>query len=533
MPQIASRLADSERWRLFFLRHSHRGGIDYVYPPPGTVDPRYGAVKRPEIYIDAEGKQRVRGSFVGGGAYLFAHDREDPEDYAVRLAQSYVINLCGPIVARYVSTLFRREPTRKVSPREEPLLANIDRRGSDASRFFAKVAAASLVFGTRVFVATDTPEIESRPDGLEVSEAERKELGLEPYSYLVRPTDVLNWATDDDDNLIGIAVDEGPAPHAFDPLSAPKEPPPRRIRVWTPERWDLYHQAASGNAELVKSGTGFGFVPFVPFVFRPVDDGCDYQGRSLIEDVADIQLEIFNELSLLQDLHRHQGSQFLAWPTLLGNGNVDAATEIALSTKHFIEVSGGMPQYIGPSVEHAVEKRNHIAWLVRVAMECVGLIRRGADSKDAASGESLRWEHAEFHDLLSDAADMMEEGERRVLAQREAVATRQQPSAITGIEVAYSRDYEPLDPAAESAALTAELALQLGPETELELRRGYVQRRLGHLGPERLAELSADLEDSAAAVAIARDAAALAAQRDAERPPSRFGRGGPFARMDA
>lgn len=528
MPKLARLLTDTERWRLHFLRNSYRGGRDYVYPPAGTVDPRYGARSRPEAYVDAEGVKRVRSTDVGGGSYLFAHDREDPEDFALRLAQSYAINLCGPVVARYVSTVYKSEPQRTVPPEHEALLADFDRRGTDATAFFRDVCTWALVYGSRLFVATDTPEI----DGDEiVSEADRIARRLEPYSYVVRPTSVLNWSVNDDDTLVGITVDEGPAVLPFDPFrKADEKPPPRRVRVWTPETWVLFH-VEDDDAKPVSDGKGFGFVPFVPVVFRPVPDGCAYEGRALIEDVADIQLEIYNELSLLQDLHRHQGSQFLAVPKALGGGAVSTQEEITLGTKAYVEVTGGMPQYVGPTVDHAVEKRNHIGWLVARAMEAVGLIKRGRDSNETASGESLRWEHAEFHDLAATVADMMEEAERLCLAQREAIRTntREVERVRESIEVTYSRDYQPLDPEAESAALAAELALQLGPAVEVELKADYIQRRLGHLGPDRVAELRDELEAAAEADALKREADAMAAKANAERAmqppaaPPRFG----------
>lgn len=530
MPKLARLLTDDERWRLHFLRHSYRGGRDYVYPPAGTVDPRYGARSRPELYVDADGVQRVRGTNVGGGSFLFAHDRETPEDFALRLAQSYAINICGPVVARYVSTVYKAEPRREVPPEHEALLADFDRQGTNATAFFRDACTWALVYGSRLFVATDTPEVEPGEQE-QISEADRIARRLEPYSYVVRPTSVLNWSVNDDDTLVGITVDEGPAVLPFDPFRKPDEkPPPRRVRVWTPDAWVLFHVADNDDAQIVKQGPGFGFVPFVPVVFRPVPDGCAYEGRSLIEDVADIQLEIYNELSLLQDLHRHQGSQFLAVPKALGGGSVSTQEEITLGTKAYVEVTGGMPQYVGPTVDHAVEKRNHIGWLVARAMEAVGLIKRGRDSNETASGESLRWEHAEFHDLAASIADMMEEAERAVLAQREAIRSGSSDveSVRESITVAYSRDYQPLDPIAESEALAAELALQLGPAVEVELKADYVQRRLGHLGAERVTELRDELEAAAEADALKREADAMAAKANAERamqpaPAMRFG----------
>lgn len=521
--RLYPRLDERDLYQYHYLRHSYIGGRDYVTPPPGTVDPARG--RRTRAYVgrgdnSEQATRQTRQEFVGGGTYLVPHERESQADYLVRLQAALAINLCAPVVDRYVSTVHSRPITRELP---EPLasVSAAERSGADVDTLMRSATRWALVYGV-AYLVTDLP---SSPEGGYASqlEAERARAG-QPYSWICPPQHLLDWALDESGGFVGALVCEGPEPRAFAP-TVEKVTPPMLLRSWSPESWTLYRSHTAGELERVAEGEGYGFVPLVPVVYRRVPDVADaYVGRSLLQDAADIQCEIFNLLSIIQDAHRAQAASVLFVPQTFGDGKVDPLTEIVLSTHRVNSFNGeaGAPQWIAAPTEPIVEKRLHCEWLAQRLTESVGLAKRGKDTAQVASGEALRWDNVEFADLASEAASMAERAEREWHAQRLALMTGVDVDAAREqVQVQYPREFAPIDPEALTRQLQAVIDAGVQGEARLEAEVQWARRYFAGLDPERVEEIVEDVRREAETAALSREAEALrAAQASQQARPA-------------
>lgn len=498
--RIYTRLADEERWRLWFHRNAYVGGDALIFPPKGTVDPTRG-LRLGWVEDVRDGRPEYRRDLVGrGGSYLLPHEREDPTDYAERLRCAYGLDISGPVVDKYVSAVYARPVKREgVAP---ALLDDMDRAGTAADEFFADVARWVGVY-SRAFVVSDLPRRQATGD---VTYAEEKAArGGAPYSWLCHPQNVLDWSLDDYGRVTGAVIVEGTEPAPFNPR-AERQEPRRIVRAWWPDRFELYSLDDENQGTLLEEGPNpHGFVPVVPIVFRPVegrfaDDLC---GRSLIHGVAPVQLQILQLLSFISEYHRNCGFPQLWTPSMMGR-EIRPETEVVMGAKKVLayDREAGVPLWLSPPVDQVQELRAQVEWLVQRAMESAGVARRAAQSDQVSSGDALSWEWLDFGFLAGAFAATMEDAERKVHAQRAAIARGAGDYRPEDIEVAYPREFRPQDATDLLDEMQRVVDLGLTGAFRREALAHSARRYLAHLPPAELdsviGEMSADDADEQA-----------------------------------
>lgn len=534
---IAARVTDAVRYRWWFYRHSYVGGPDYVTPPQGTVNGRAGMLRR-QVIRNTDAGPSVGYQEIGGGTYLVPHEREDEDDFRLRLEQAWLLNFCEPIVERFVSMVFSKPIERELPPVLQERFGDFDGLGHDIDQAMRHAARWALVYGC-LYNGTDRPREQYQNAG--------DQLAAPLWSRICEPQHMLAWQRGADGTTMGAIVYEGHAPSPDGLLTAPQKAddakPRYMARYWTPGRWYLL-EVCEDVARVVDDGETFPFVPFAPVIFRPLHARDETMGRPLIQDVADAQCEIFNELSLLRDLHRQQGAPMLMVPGVVTGGRVNTAEEITWSTRryHQYKSDAGVPTWSSPPVEHAVEKRVHVEWLAQRIMEMVGLAKRGKDTAQVQSGESLRWENLEAHQLAHSLAETLENAEREIHAIRAAALLGGVPRDYRDeISVKYSREYAPPAPLEIVEELAAYLALSLGGKSDLAAIESFQRRYFGGLDPGRVAEIVEGTREEREREAETTKALDAEIVRRANEPPRQgapmppgmaMKPGGAFARMD-
>lgn len=517
--QLHTRLSAEDNYRLWFRRNAYVGGEALIYPPSQTVDPKRGQ-RLGWIEDVVDGRPDRRRGLVGrGGTYLVPHEREDPVDFAERLANAYGLDLSGPVIDKYVSAVFARPIKREGI--DAALLDDIDRAGASADTFFAEVARWTGVY-SRCFVVTDMPRSD-REGGYRNLAEERAARAGQPYSWLCHPQTVLDWQLDDYGRCSGALIVEGNEPVAFDPRK-PREPGRRLVKAWWPDRWELYAIGEDNRGEVVSSGDNpHGFVPVVPVVFRPVESTSsdDLCGRSLIQGVAPIQLEILQLLSFVSEYHRNCGFPQLWTPQMMGR-EIRPETEITMGQRTVLsyDKEAGVPLWLSPPVDQVQELRGHVEWLVQRAMEAAGVARRASQSNQVASGDALSWEWLDFGFLAGAFAQCLEDAERKVHAMRAAMKAGAKDYDPESVEVAYPRQFRPEDASALLDEMQRIVDLGLGGAFRREALAHNARRYLAHLPPEDLDDVIDEMEKDADEERETTKALDAKIREDAAKPPA-------------
>jgi len=236
-------------------------------------------------------------SYNGGddfrnGAYLHRYQLENDGEYQQRLKNTPLDNQCKSLISLYVSFLFREEPSRdweglfEINPILKDILEDADLDGRSMNAFMKDVAIWSSVFGhTWVCVA--------KPDVGAVTLADELAQGVRPYLSIMSPLVVTDWAWKRQPNgAYGLDyikyVEE-----VNDTLSVIKE--------WTRETITTYTLDNTGRTatDMTVEPNGLGRLPFIcVYAERSATRGL---GVSMINDIADQQLMIANELSEIYD----------------------------------------------------------------------------------------------------------------------------------------------------------------------------------------------------------------------------------------
>jgi hypothetical protein len=370
--------------------------------------------------------------------YIHRHARESAESHAMRAKRIVYRNFCAPVIDLYLHYIFSKHisrtpvpgapaavPTGGIEGEWVEFQKNVDRRQNTIDRYMVQVARYALIFG-HVFIAVDMPTVRQPPR----HEAERKQRGLRPYFVTYFPTEVPNWALDEDERLLWIRFRE-PLPDAADPylvkdrdtryaidedplLAYPashrrlgRRPHRARYRTWTRTEWAI-HEVRGDTVLLVDQGVhGLGEVPVVP-VYNRRSARYPFLGQSLIADIAKLNVGILNMDSMIDEAVYQQVLNIL----VIGRQPQDAE-EIIIGTNNVLEYSGDRPPYfLSPSTAPTAFMEDRTQRLreeiYRLAKLGGGL---GLEPRAAPSGVALAFEFNETNAVLAERADELENAE--------------------------------------------------------------------------------------------------------------------------
>jgi len=235
-------------------------------------------------------------SFTGGqayreGAYLQRYALESDREYAARLNNTPLDNQCRSLISLYTSFLFRTEPTRDFgvladSDAIEAIVEDADLDGRSMNAFMKDVAQWAAVFGN-VWIAVAKPNMGA------VTVADEQAMGVRPYLSLYLPLAVTDWRWARQPN----------GGYQLEYIKYVEEVNGTEtvVREWTYDTITTYNLDTQQErvTDMTVEENGLGYLPFVcAYAERSPVRGL---GNSLIDDIADQQRMIYNELAEVYD----------------------------------------------------------------------------------------------------------------------------------------------------------------------------------------------------------------------------------------
>lgn len=436
------------RWQM--ANDFWRGGIHILDPDHPATDALVAEESRTDGGEDPE-PDTINSAYqwrtVESKSYLWKHAREATHEYDDRARR--IVNL--PVFQYVCNTLaagvLRNSPTRTgMSALWKGFHDDMDLAGTDVDAFMRRALSLALVHG-RVHCVVDKRRFEETA----VSRKEQVARGERAYAYLVLPQDLVDWAVDDDGRFRWAVVAEA-EPDDREPgeavvhgsiLSAVGGEITRtqkQYRVWTRERWILYRKSDDGTGqekwtEYDTDEHGLGEVPvYTLFCTRYPDPKC-MACESPVADVLDLNRDVINKLSELDEIERSQTFGVMAIPTMegLSTGGFDIGPYRAIT----YPAQAGTPSYLDPNPSHPTGKWQRIGEKLFVGRQLAGVSRGKAEySKEERSASAIAAEAEDKKNQLAWWAKSLQEFDGRIHA---AMAAHEEVSAPT---VAYSTNFD-------------------------------------------------------------------------------------------
>lgn len=245
--------------------------------------------------------QKILDCYIGGGnitdadddEYLIKKGSEDDDDYDARKRRTIYYNKCYQVVQTFQGHLWRKSPIRQIPDELLPLLENVDRCETRVNEFFQNVSQWSQVYGI-YFVLIDYPV----NDNQNLSKRDEEMLGLRPYFSEINPSNVLDWQFDINTGKLNYVVireiveSENNAPFK-------KAEYITQYRLLTSDKIQIYKYSDNPKDKrdivLVNEYINtLGEIPLVPFYAKKKSF---FVGRSILHDIVDLNLELYNKHS--------------------------------------------------------------------------------------------------------------------------------------------------------------------------------------------------------------------------------------------
>lgn len=349
-------------------------------------------------------------AYTGGedwrnGGHLTRYSLETNAEYAARLAATPLDNHCRSTISVYISFLFRTEPQREFGslandPALEDFLNDADHDGRSLDAFMKEVSIYASIFG-HAFVMVCKPNIGA------LNRAEELEYGVRPYLTILSPLVVTDWHW----------AREPSGRYALDYIKYIEDINGDQtvIKEWTKQEIKTTKVDTTKRMimETMVEINELGIVPVVvAYNQRSIVRGI---GISDINDIADHQKKIYNELSEIEQSIRLNGH-----PALVKTPSVEAVGGAGAIIS--------MPEDLDPSLKpYLLNVSTDIGQIyesIRFSVDAIdkmantGAVR--ATQSRTMSGVAMETEFSLLNAKLSEKADnleLCEEGIWRVYAQ--------------------------------------------------------------------------------------------------------------------
>lgn len=344
-------------------------------------------------------------SYRGGaeysrGGYLTRYAYESQQDYASRLAQTPLDNHAKSIVSIYNSFIFAEPPRRDFGTlTDDPLVhsiledADLEGRGWDA--FMREVDVVASVFGS-AWVIVDKPAVALTTRADEIAG------DIRPYVNLYMPLSVIDWDYQRQPN--------GRYQLSYVKVLLNSTGDEEEYAIYYPDRTDIVRAGAvNGDPTLISSTPNpLGYVPAV----------CVYAARSNIRgigisdinDIADVQRAIYDELSEIEQLIRISNH-----PSLVSTQEVQAAAGAGARIIIPENTTGDTrPYLLQPNSQSLDGIRASIQDKVVAINQMANLSSVRATATRTISGVAMETEYRLLNSHLTLKADNLELGEEQI-----------------------------------------------------------------------------------------------------------------------
>lgn len=407
--------------------------------------------RHPEYAENVDHWDFLEDTYEGGREWfkenIFRYIKEGDTEFADRLARAYRFNHSREVVDLLNKYLFKQNIQRNEKDAPESLKrfwkkATLNGLGiKDLSR---QISKKTSIYG-RIGIVIDN-KTSGKPI---VSKADEKKAGARTYAYIVGPEQLLDYAFDDEGDLLWALIQECERDDA-DPLESSGDEI-ERFRLWTKNDWSLYEEVKEGRKKVVKLiGSGVHGLGVVPVVLADnVISDEEYGAQSLIDDIAYLDRAVANYLSNLDAIIQDQTFSQLAMPAqnvLPGEDNYTKLTEMGTKRIFLYDGEGGAaPFYLSPDPKQAQMILAAINKIINEIYHTVGLAGERTKQDNAAgidnsSGVAKAFDFERVNALLAAKADSLEVIENKI-AQIVALWHGEKPESAEDL-VSYPDDFD-------------------------------------------------------------------------------------------
>jgi hypothetical protein len=345
-------------------------------------------------------------SYTGGqayreGAYLQRYQLESDKDYSTRLQNTPLDNQCRSLISLYVSFLFRTGPKREFGILDdadtiEQILEDADLDGRSMNAFMKEVSIWTGVFG-HVWICVAKPNLGA------VTLADEQALGARPYLSMFNPLAVTDWRWARQPN--------GGYQLSYIKYVEEVNGTETVIKEWTTDTIRTYYADTTQErvTAVEEEINGLGYLPFVcAYAERSPVRGL---GNSLIDDIADQQRMIYNELAEVYDsirLDTHPSLCATADTNVVGAA---AGQIITLPENLDPALKPYVLQFQGGQISSIYDSINNRKQMID-SMGNVGAVR--ATETREMSGIAIETEFQLLNARLSSIADNLELAEEQI-----------------------------------------------------------------------------------------------------------------------
>ena len=400
-----------------------------------------------QFYIDS---YTGKGGFEDG-SYLIKYPRESDDKFKRRKELAVYPNYVKKIVDTYISHLFKQSPIRETTPEYEDFIQNVDKQGTYIDDFMRKAGKLSLIFGT-VLVVID------RPRGKARTRLEEKQKGLLPYAVIRLPYEVEDIQLDKYGNISKIVFKEN-----------------NLFRSFTERDW-IISKDKEGK-QIIDSGSHeLGIVPVVPVRWTDTVLPFDVFSPSFIQDLAQINFDLYNAISELREILRNITFPVLTLP-IRDETTANQLSNLTIGTENFIPYNpegGGKPDFIAPPPEPAKIYIEYINFLISQMYKIVNL-EFALGSQSGKSGVALDFEFQQVNSLMAGIALHLEQAEYKIA---DIVARWNGETGFYG-KIEYDKDFSFKDLERELKNAMDALSLQISQTFDAELKKKIAREMLG------------------------------------------------------
>lgn len=343
-------------------------------------------------------------SYMGGEDYrraghLHQYQLETGAEYATRLAATPLDNHCRSIISTYVSFLFRMEPRREFGslendPALEDFLKDADYDGRSLDAFMKEVSIYASIFGHTYVMVT-------KPNVGATNRAEELAQGVRPYVSILSPLVVTDWSWSRSRN----------GRYTMDYIKYIEDVNGDEtvVKEWSNETIKTT-KVNTGKREIIEQyeePNELGLVPVViAYNQRAVIRGL---GISDINDIADHQKKIYNELSEVEQSIRLNGH-----PALVKTPSVEAVGGAGA----IISMPEDMDPGLKPYLLNVSTDIGQIYSSIQASIDAIdkmantGAVR--ATESRSLSGVAMETEFQLLNAKLSEKADNLELAEEQI-----------------------------------------------------------------------------------------------------------------------
>jgi len=392
-----------------------------------------------------------------------------------------------------------RVPVRRqeADPTFEAFLRDVDGRGTNADPFWNEVARWAMAQGVRwveIGMASD-PALSAKlaKEGRKATVAEAKAAKLGTVLRSIPTEAVIDWSEDDRGRLEYVTIlcrEEKRAPLLGQRDEAPKAKLIARILTRDQE---FRYEIGEKNGKLPVPGFpakhDFGEVPVVRVEVRS-------EGRSEVEDIADMAIAVFNYDALIDEqIYRQTFNQLV--------GKTDDATKfmdnvsgtdaiVTIDREDSLDYLAPQVQTVTVIQERAREFLDEMYALANLRSRNGG---KGTQPAVDVSGIAYAFESKNAETDLANTATRLEEAEQKLLTMR----ARALGLAVDGVVVQYPRQF---DVRALQARAAEQRALKDAGVPDLALAEGLkdlVRKAWPRLTAAKLAAIDAQIDAAAKA----------------------------------